>query len=207
MITWTTFLRRLSCAAAAMCLVGGLGCEKPLPPTSSAASNAQDGAVAAMTAASSCDEECFAILQEAISWVSRTRDVAAGRLLVDSVGDARSPHTRSKGLPRSVLNDLAVSMGANGLSAVETMARCFGSPFDSVPPACQPLADKIMVTLSAPVVSETDGTRASLEIVESWNAEPWPHGRRAWIRNGYTLTLQRATNGWRVVDAKLVFQT
>jgi hypothetical protein len=106
-----------------------------------------------------------------------------------------------------VLNDLTVSMGASGVGAVETMARCFGSPFDSIPPSCQPLADKIMVTLSAPVRNDADQTQASLEIVESWNAEPWPHGRRAWIRNGYHLTLERAASGWRVVDAQLVFQT
>ncbi|HEY9429736.1 MAG TPA: hypothetical protein VIR34_21415 [Gemmatimonadaceae bacterium] len=106
-----------------------------------------------------------------------------------------------------MLNDLTVLIGASGQGAVETMAQCFGSPFDSIPVSCRPLADKIMVTLNAPVTSAGDPTKASLEIVENWNAEPWPHGRRSWVKNGYRLTLQRTPSGWQVVNARLVFQT
>jgi len=153
-----------------------------------------------------CGGECSAIFREAVAWVAKTRSVAPARLLLDTLESGRLSYTGPHVVPRSLLTDLTVSSAVGGRGTVDTMAQCFGSPFRPVPESCQPLADKIMVTLYAPVLDDSNPKLASLTVTENWNAGQNPRGRRFWAKAGFRLTLQYVGNSWHVIDAQRVFQ-
>lgn len=202
-------MRHLPSTLLAIALIATSACESARSP-SSAASDARTSLVPA----SPCGADCFGIWRAAMTWVSTTRSTPPARLLVDTVTSGRSSYAGPRVVPRSTLDDVAAASGVGGRGNQDEMGRCFGVPDRlagsgrPVPASCQRLADKILVSLSAPVVSQGNSNEASLDLAEEWSAVPLdPSSKSFFVLHVYRLTLQRDAGGWRVVGARLVMQS
>ena len=205
------FMRRASSVAGFVCLAVAWACETAILNHNPVAHQASMNRAPVIAETPSCGDDCFAILRAAVSWVSETRSVPPARLVLDTVRSGRSSYNGPLIVPRSALNDLTTAAGI-GRGAADAQGRCFGGidMRDDAPPisaSCRPLEDKLMVTLSAPIVSGDSPTEASVDVGENWTDRLESRAGWFWAWNVYRLTLKRGATGWRVVAGQLILES